>query len=62
MIIMIIMIIIIMIILIVIVIVMKTKTSCYHVKAVTMSIEAIPGPAHGSDSAQLTRTGMYCTV
>ena len=55
-------IIIIMIIVIIIIIITKIKTSCYHVTAVTMSIEAIPGPAHGRDSAQLTRTGVYCTV
>ena len=46
----------------IIIIIMIIKTSCYHVTAVTMSIEAIPGPAHGRDSAQHTRTGVYCTV
>ena len=49
-------------IIIMIIIIMIIKTSCYHVTAVTMSIEAIPGPAHGRDSAQHTRTGVYCTV
>ena len=58
----IILIIVIIIIIMIIMIITKIKTSCHHVTAVTMSIEAIPGPAHGRDSAQLTRTGVYCTV